>query len=35
MSLIDIIPKKKKRIRTHEIAKHAKREWTTQNVTNK
>jgi len=35
MSLIDIIPKKKERIRTHEMVKQAKRERTTQNVTNK
>jgi hypothetical protein len=32
MSLIDIITKKKKRIRTHEKVKQGKRERTTQNV---
>jgi hypothetical protein len=36
MSLIDIIPKnKKKRIRTQEKVKQGKRERTTQNVTKK
>jgi hypothetical protein len=34
MSLIDVIKKKKKRIRTHEKVKQAKRERTKPNVRN-